>query len=146
MGVKSCKLCGRPFQQLTAGLKLCKYCNESTDADFEKIRSYLYENPAPKTLEDLSAVTDVKLSVIRFLLGEQRIQFGDTEKGSSLTCKVCKKPISSGIVCESCKNAFVDQIKPSALAVAIEQQKREREKQKKPVSTGKSKMHTGFDK
>jgi len=84
------------------------------DDDFIKIREYLYEHDNAG-IEEVSQATGVDRKVIFFLLKEERLIVGD-ENGcvnNLLTCEACKKPISTGRMCASCKKTVINELNRS---------------------------------
>jgi hypothetical protein len=79
------------------------------EADFETVRDYLYGNPKPAGIVELSEKTGVKMRVIRHLLKEKRLYFTNPTE-DLLTCEVCHKPIPTGRICDECKELFIDKL------------------------------------
>lgn len=93
----NCTWCGKVYVAHQPGL--CPECREAEDADFERIRAYLAEQPAAG-VEEVAAATGVAPArILRFLrTGRLRL----AQKSDSLTCRLCGEPIETGQVCPRC--------------------------------------------
>lgn len=100
MNIVQCRMCNKPFQSL--GGRICPACLDSIDKDFVVVRDYIYEHPGAH-IDDVSEETEVAKAVILHLLKEGRLQLDNPDSGGILLCEVCKKPISSGRMCDDCK-------------------------------------------
>lgn len=98
--IKQCEMCRKPFQSY--GGKICGSCLDEIEIYFSRIKDYLYDHPERIGVKQLSEKTEVPQKVILHLMREGRIEIADDSKGG-LLCEVCKKPISKGTMCESCK-------------------------------------------
>ena len=112
-----CDFCRIPFQSF--GSKLCKDCFAALDEDFIKIREYLYDNEAG--IEEVSEATGVPTKTIMYLLKEERLIVKDDSGRASglLKCEVCKRSISTGKMCERCKNEIVTTLNESINFVSL---------------------------
>jgi len=93
-------------------------CMLKLDEDFIEIREYLYEHDRAG-IEEVSEATGVSRKSILYLLKEERLIVGD-EHGRGcgiLKCESCKKSISTGRMCESCKQEVFAAIQESVGAV-----------------------------
>ena len=101
MRIQKCNFCKRPFQSY--GSKACSECLQLMDECFIKVRDYLDEHPYAD-MDTVSEETEVPSKMILHLLKEGRLIIGDDESGNTiLTCESCKKPVSTGRLCEPCK-------------------------------------------
>ena len=100
MNIIQCTLCKKPFQSI--GGKVCVNCLEKLDEDFRVVRDYIYENKRAD-VDTVAEETGVPKKHIQFLLKEGRLIIEDLSGGSLLSCEVCKKPISTGNMCDDCK-------------------------------------------
>ena len=100
MNIIQCSLCKKPFQSI--GGKVCVNCLEKLDEDFRVVRDYIYENKRAD-VDTVAEETGVPKKHIQYLLKEGRLIIEDLSGGSLLYCEVCKKPISTGNMCDDCK-------------------------------------------
>ncbi len=82
--VRQCRQCRKLFQ--SAHSVFCTECLEETEAAFEKIKNYLYENPAANVVE-ISQKTGVPEKVILDFLKEGRLTID--ENNGLLLCEQC---------------------------------------------------------
>lgn len=102
--VIQCKICRRMFQYSGYGDKLCPSCKTEDEENFQKVKTYLRDNPG-KTLMQTSEDCEVPVERIRAWLKDERLEYtgaGDT----GLVCEHCGKPITSGTMCEECRQSF----------------------------------------
>ena len=105
MVVQQCDYCRRPFQSY--GSKTCIDCLTLMEESMRKIRDYLYEFPGAG-VEVTSSETRVPIKMITYLLKDGRLLLVDNHVGISiLSCEVCKKPISTGRLCNPCRENLV---------------------------------------
>ena len=128
MEIKQCDFCRIPFQ--TLGNKLCNDCLSGLDEDFIKVREYLYEHDRAG-IEEVSEATGVSRKSIMYLLKEERLLVGDEngDVGGFLTCESCKKPISTGRMCASCKKEVLSALQENVAVVRKPKPKPEREEE-----------------
>ena len=100
MNIIQCILCRKPFQSI--GGKVCESCNEKLDEDFRVVRDYIYEHKRAD-IDKVAEETKVPKQHILYLLKQGRLIIEDPAGGSLLSCEVCKKPISTGKMCDECK-------------------------------------------
>jgi len=111
MDIIQCKFCKRPFQTINS--KICPSCLEQIDKDFIVVRDYIYDNKKAD-IDEVSENTGVNKAIVLHLLREGRLQIVSVESGSALLfCEVCKKPISKGRLCESCRTDVSSTMKQS---------------------------------
>jgi len=125
MEIRQCDFCRMPYQ--TTGKKICGDCLLKLDADFIEIREYLYDHDGAG-IDEVSEATGVTRKSILYLLKEERLIVGD-ENGSGcgiLTCESCRKPISTGRMCASCKKEVLSAIQDS-VGVVVSKPKRRQE-------------------
>lgn len=102
--VKKCRGCRRIFQYPGYGPELCPACRQEDEEMFTKVKTYLRDNPG-RTLTQTSEDCEVPKERIRAWLKEERLEFsGSGETG--LTCEKCGKQISSGTICDECRQAM----------------------------------------
>jgi len=101
MRILQCIFCKKPFQSY--GSKICPGCLQQMDECFIKVRDYLDEHPYAD-MDTVAKETEVSSKIILHLLKEGRLIIGNDETGNPiLTCESCKKPVSTGRLCEPCK-------------------------------------------
>ena len=100
MNIIQCKICRKPFQSL--GGITCHDCLDKIDRDFITVRDYIYDNPN-SNMDKVSEETGVEKSVILHLLKEGRLKLDSPDAEGVLVCYICKKPISTGRMCNDCK-------------------------------------------
>lgn len=102
MNIIQCSLCKKPFQSF--GGKVCGDCLIKLDEDFIKVRDYIDENKRAD-IDKVAEETGVSKQAILYLLKDGRLQFDEAAGGGGvLFCEICKKPISTGRMCNDCKN------------------------------------------
>ena len=97
--MKNCKRCGR-LHQSNGFSNVCNYCHAQDEADFGKIREYLYEHPFAKIFE-VSTSLDISVHKIKRYLREGRLEIVE-KTNLFLDCEMCGKPICSGRYCDEC--------------------------------------------
>ena len=104
MRILQCAFCKKPFQSY--GSKTCPNCLQQMDECFIKVRDYLEEHPYAD-VDTVEKDTEVPSKMILHLLKEGRLIIGDDEKGNPLlTCESCKRPVSTGRLCEPCRGSL----------------------------------------
>lgn len=96
--LKNCDKCGRMFQG-EEHQKLCSRCNTDADNMFDRVRSYVYDNPD----ENISAVsegTGVHKRIILKYIKEGKLIIENPDFGAE--CERCGKSIDSGRFCAAC--------------------------------------------
>ena len=103
MNIIQCSLCKKPFQSL--GGKICNECLKNLDEQFIVVRDYIYEHKNTN-MDVVAEETGIKKQIIMHLLKEGRLILDDASGtgGGLLTCEVCKKPINTGRMCDSCQS------------------------------------------
>jgi len=135
MNIIKCKICRKAFHSL--GGTTCPECVKKIDMDFITVRDYIYDNPH-STIDQVAEDTEVEKAVILHLLKEGRLTLETPDAEGLLTCEVCRKPITSGRMCDSCKSKVA-----STMNSNIERN-RPPEPEKKDLKASKhnAKMHT----
>lgn len=98
MDIRQCKECGKLFQY--TGKPMCVDCLDEFDKMFIKVRDHLYKNP-DDTIKQVSEKTEIPEKYILTFLKEERLSLIDAS--GALICEMCKKPITSGRICENCR-------------------------------------------
>ena len=111
MNIIQCTFCKKPFQSI--GRRICPGCLEQMDKDFLVVRDYIYEHKRTD-IDTVSEETGVSKQIILHLLKEGRLILGDDTSGSGmLKCEICKNPINSGRMCQSCKEKVASTMQKS---------------------------------
>lgn len=71
MAFANCPICGKLFDK-QGFYQVCPSCFAKTEADFDKVRNYLYDNPDKNILE-VASDTGVSLAVIREFIRQGRL-------------------------------------------------------------------------
>ena len=105
--LKNCKKCNRVFSSVD-GATLCSRCNDDVDDEFNRVREYIYDNPA-SSVKDVSNGTNVSSESILKWIREGRIVLGDHANISF--CERCEAPIEGGRFCARCVRELADGLK-----------------------------------
>ncbi|WP_026479006.1 TIGR03826 family flagellar region protein [Alkaliphilus transvaalensis] len=123
MDLRNCTKCGRAFA--FTGLDVCSRCSTDDEADFRKVKEYLYDHPGA-TVTEVSEETGVSERQILRYLRESRIEIRE-ENNCLLHCERCDKSIRSGRFCDECaaalKKEFKSVLKPPTVKEAEVKQK-----------------------
>ena len=103
--VKKCVVCRRLFEYPGYGPQMCPMCKIEDEAQFKRVKDYLRDNPG-KTLMETSKDCDVTVDRIRFWLKDERLVYADI-KDTGLVCENCGTPITTGTLCEECRQSFI---------------------------------------
>ena len=95
-----CARCRRMFTYSGFGHRYCEVCKEYDAADFEKVRSYIYEH-GRATMIELSEATKVEINVIEQYLREGRLEIPE-DSNIFIHCELCNAEIRSGRYCRDC--------------------------------------------
>ena len=135
MNIIQCKTCKKPFHSL--GSRICHDCLKKIDEDFIIVRDYIYENRNTR-IDKVSEDTGVDKSTILYLLKEGRLTLDNPDSEGLLLCELCKKPISSGRMCDECKGKVASSMDKSIKGNKPPQP----EKKDLQASKHTAKMHT----
>jgi len=100
MPLVNCQKCGKAFLS-TGGRPICPECREAENADFEKVREFVKDNPK-MSIDIVSEETGVPTEKIRQYLQDGLLE--QAEAMNDFKCQLCGKPISSGNYCFACMN------------------------------------------
>lgn len=100
MNVKTCRKCRRLFNYVM-GPAVCPGCREALEADFQKVKKYIEENPN-SNINKVARETEIDANQIREWVREERLQFSEDSTGA-LSCERCGMSIRSGRYCDACK-------------------------------------------
>ena len=123
MNIIQCSICKKPFQSI--GRKQCPDCIDYIDECFIKVRDYLDQYPSAG-MEAVEAATEVEQKIILHLLKDGRLIMGEGKAtgAGGLICEMCKKPISTGKLCNSCKDSLSKTIDGSTSSIRREEKVR----------------------
>ncbi len=96
MKVRTCEECGRLLGEGVS--ELCPQCYDSLDADFDRIRSFLDQNPG-LSCNEIAEALDIKVRRVLRLLRSGRLE---GLKVTGLSCARCQQPIAAGVLCPAC--------------------------------------------
>jgi len=102
--IQNCKKCGKLF--VSSGLAICEECVEKEDEQFQTVKRYLAENPGSSVIM-VSEETGVPVETVTEFIRQGRLMGIEPHSTESvLVCVICKKPISSGRICDECQKAL----------------------------------------
>jgi flagellar operon protein (TIGR03826 family) len=110
--VRNCRRCGKIYNYL-GGAPICPVCKEDDEADFRRVKEYLYKNPGA-TLSEVSTVLEIGVEKIKGFLKEGRLEIINGESNLVLECESCGKAISTGRFCEACSRMLNNELKSTA--------------------------------
>ena len=117
MEIIQCTLCRKPFQSY--GSKSCFECTTYMEESMKKIRDYLDEHPRSGA-EITSYHTGVPLKLIMHLLKDGRLFLVEDDFAISiLSCESCKKAISTGRLCDECRQNLQNSMQEKIGTTAI---------------------------
>ena len=102
MDVRSCRACGKLFNYMDNGVKICPSCAEIREKKFQEVKEYIRENRTA-TLGQISEEMDVSIKQLQQWVREERLEFTEGS-GVMLNCESCGTAIRTGRFCEKCKN------------------------------------------
>lgn len=110
MDIRNCNRCGKIYQY--TGLRICPTCRKEDEADFQKVREYLYKFPGANITE-VHEATEVETNKIIEFLREGRLEI---EAGGNLIleCESCGVSISTGRFCDKCATSLQREIGQAA--------------------------------
>ncbi len=102
MPLSNCPRCGKTFNRLPSA-KICPECHEVEEQQFERVYTYLRDNPGV-SIAKISSDTEVPERLILEWFRGRRLFAQD----SSVTwpCERCGVPVSEGRVCQRCAGKF----------------------------------------
>ena len=100
MEIKNCPECGKIFA--FSIVNLCPNCQKEEEAEFQRVKEYLYESPNTG-IYDLAAATEVDEHKILRWLKTGRLE-GKKFPGVAYPCESCGRNIQEGRYCSSCSS------------------------------------------
>ena len=129
MEVKNCKSCGRLFNYIGGGPKICQSCQKELEEKFQEVKAFLKKNPkAPLAI--VTEETGVTEKQIKQWIREERLTISD-DSPIGIECEGCGTMIKSGKYCPQCaskvqKNLMDGLDKPKP----VERKKPQKEKER----------------
>ena len=108
MEVMNCKTCGRLFNYLGGGQKICPACRDALEAKFQEAKEYIKANKVAGIREVAEAV-DVSTNQIKQWVREERLCFQEGS-GVGIECENCGAEILTGRFCAKCKATMVNDL------------------------------------
>lgn len=98
MNIRNCTRCNKIYKY--DGFKICHSCRQDDEADFQKVKEYLNENPG-SNISNVVEGTGVDTKKVIEFLKEGRLEI---EPGGSiiLECENCGISITTGRFCKKC--------------------------------------------
>lgn len=100
MNVRNCRKCKKLFNYVVGPI-ICPACRDEMEAEFQKVKKYVQENPHCD-IRTVSEACEVDPAQIRQWVREERLEFSD-DSAVGLNCEKCGKIIKSGRFCDECK-------------------------------------------
>lgn len=101
LSFKTCKRCGNIFQNFMG--EYCESCQKEIDQIYVAVRDFLYDNPNA-TVKEVVEETGAEENLILDFLKDGRLEM--TTANGLLRCEKCGKAISSGRMCDACKQSL----------------------------------------
>lgn len=108
---KVCVRCKRMFTYLGFGHFYCPACKKIDEADFTKVKTYIYENGTAPAYE-VSENTGVSMERITQYLREGRLEIPE-KSPIFIKCEMCASDIRSGRLCPDCAGKLTKSMKES---------------------------------
>ncbi len=107
--IQECKRCGKMFCFTGIGKCICASCKEEDEAEFEKVKDYIYENLSA-TIMQVSKETGIRVTRIKSYLRDGRLVIPD---GSAvfLKCEMCGADIKFGRLCRECADSLSNDLR-----------------------------------
>ncbi|NSW90057.1 MAG: MerR family transcriptional regulator [Firmicutes bacterium] len=102
--LKNCKRCGKLFNYI-GGIPICPACKDEEEADFQKIKKYLYENPGA-SISQVASDLNMGIDKIKKFLREGRLEIIGDDGIPILRCEKCGEPIKTGRFCDECSRSM----------------------------------------
>ncbi len=100
MNVRNCRKCKKLFNYIVGPI-ICPACRDEMEAEFQKVKKYVQENPR-SDIRTVAEACEVEPAQIRDWVREERLEFAD-DSMVGLNCEKCGKIIKSGRFCDECK-------------------------------------------
>lgn len=110
--VRNCRRCGKIYNYI-GGAPICPVCKEADEADFRRVKEYLYKNPGA-TMSEVSTVLEISVERIKGYLKEGRLEIVSNEGNMVLECESCGKAIRTGRFCDECSKGLARDLHSTA--------------------------------
>lgn len=98
--LRNCRRCGKLFSYF--GVPVCQECREKEERQYDVLKEYLTEHPRA-TVQETSKNTGVPVARITDFLRRGLLAQVTPVLKAELVCRICRKPIPSGVVvCPEC--------------------------------------------
>lgn len=116
MKIRNCERCGKVFLPV-AGRPYCGECAQAAQEEFERVRSYVRDNPNSDIFA-VSKATGVPTERILRYVRDGRLEVA---QGASwgLKCLLCGSPITIGRFCLQCAGGMQEEIREARKKPAI---------------------------
>lgn len=98
--MRACKKCGRFFKYVNIGYGLCPDCTKIDNAQFEKVKAYMYEHGQANAIE-ISEATGISERQIMQYLRDGRVEI-PSNSPIFIKCEMCHTDIRYGRFCPEC--------------------------------------------
>jgi flagellar operon protein (TIGR03826 family) len=105
----TCPRCGKIFSYLGMGMKLCQHCKDIDEEEFNKVKSFLYDNPLA-TVKETTLATGVKIKRIKTYIRDGRLTIPDSSP-IFINCENCGTNIRFGRLCRECATSLSSELK-----------------------------------
>jgi len=110
--VRNCKRCGKIYNYIT-GTPICPVCKERDEADFKRVKEYLYQYQGA-SLSEVSTVLDISVERIKGYLKDGRLEIINCEGNMFLECESCGKALRTGRFCDECTKELTHDLRSTA--------------------------------
>lgn len=107
--ISTCARCGKIFSYTGIGICICQKCKELDEEEFNKVKSYIYDNPYA-TVKETTLATDVKIRRINSFVRDGRLTIPDCSP-IFVSCENCGTNIRFGRLCRECANSLSNELK-----------------------------------
>ncbi len=105
MDVRNCKKCRKLFNYI-GGQPICPSCMAELEEDFNKVKTYLNENPNA-IMVTIAEENNVSVQQIKQWIREERISFTE-DSPVAIECEKCGTMIRTGRYCNQCKSSLAN--------------------------------------
>ncbi len=112
-----CKRCNRFFVYMGYGHMYCSECKKLDEADFNKVRDYIYAH-GTATVMETEAATEVKRKYIEQYLREGRLIIPESSP-IFIKCESCGCDIRSGRYCGACASRLSKELKSALVTYEV---------------------------
>lgn len=98
--LRNCKKCGKVFNYI-GGNPICPICRDEDEAEFQRIKKYLLENPGA-SISQVASELQIRIDKIKKLLREGRLEIVGDDGIPILRCERCGISIKTGRFCDEC--------------------------------------------